>query len=265
MTRRQATIAAAMAALLSISGCGGSGPSGSSSGSPTATPSATTTPGPSASSSTAAFTLEVVPDRFIGKSIGGQRVLLLVRVSGDPGDGAVTLRAEAAGAGGAAVEVEPAQLAPGTIGEVLVVPAPISGEADLTVTVTASRDGQEQRIERTVPIVEGSDGDAQTARAYLDRFVPWLATTHPELGISEGTVWQGTPGSWVLIVTHYVFISADWEVDLAWHVMTPPNDWIRIQLRHRWSESVPSIAFEIPSAAGSDPPRQIAPDAAVWR
>ena len=192
-----------------------------------------------------------MPDRFIGKSIGGQRVLLLVRVSGEPGDGAVTLRAEAAGAGGAAVEVEPAQLDPGTIGEVLVVPAAISGEADLTVTVTASRDGQEQRIERTVPIVEGSDGDAQIARAYLDRFIPWLATTHPELGISEGTVWQGTPGSWVLIVTHYVFISADWEVDLAWHVMTPPNDWIRIQLRHRWTETAPSVAFEIPSAAGT--------------
>ena len=86
-----------------------------------------------------------------------------------------------------------------------------------------------------------------------------------ELGISEGTVWQGTPGSWVLIVTHYVFISADWEVDLAWHVMTPPNDWIRIQLRHRWTETAPSVAFEIPSAAGTASPREIAPDEAVWR
>jgi hypothetical protein len=37
-------------------------------------------------------------------------------------------------------------------------------------------------------------------------------------------VWEGLPGTWVLIVEHYLFFSTDWELDLSWHVMIPPDD-----------------------------------------
>lgn len=257
MARQRWITAVAATAILVLAGCGGTAPSASPSSSPTGSA------GPSASGE--ALTLQLLPDRFVGKSIGGQRVLLLVTVPGDPMDGPVALRAEATGGGGAQVEVSPTELVPGQVGEVTVIPAAITGEAELALTVTGTRGGSEARAERPIPIVEGADTEAATARAHLLRFIPWLAANRPELGITEGTVWQETPGSWVLIVTHYLFLSPEWEVDLAWHVMTPPNDWIRIQLRHRWSETAPSAAFEIRSAAGSAPPSEIAPDATVWR
>lgn len=247
--------AVAAAAILSLGGCSGTTPTATPNGSVGPAP---TTTGPSGS----AFSLTVLPERFVGKSIGDQRVILLVTASGTASDGPVAIRATA---GGERVEVEPAELEPGKVGEVTVVPAAITGEHDLIVTITATRDDVVQTEERTIPLVEGTDSEAATARGNLARFTGWLGESRPELGISDGTEWQGTPGSWVLVVTHYIFVSDAWELDMAWHVMMPPDDWIRINLRHRWTETTPSIAFEIPSAAGIGGPREIAPDDAVWR
>lgn len=209
-----------------------------------------------------AFELEVLPAQLVGRAIGGQWVVFLVTVTGLPADGTVAISAEA---GGEPAEVEPADLEPGTVGEVTVVPAPVTGERDLAITITATRGGVTRTAGRTIPVVEGEDFEAATAAAHLARFTGWLGAHRPELGITAATAWEGTPGSWVLVVTHYVFTSEDWELDMAWHVMTPPDDWIRINLRRRWSETAPSVAFEIPSAAGTAPPREIEPDPEVWR
>jgi len=230
--------------------------------SPTAAP-PSVNPSPSSQPSAGVdFTLSVLPELFVGKAIGGQRVLLLVTVSGAPADGPVDVSASAAGA---VAMVAPARLSPGTVGEVTVIPAPVTAEQELVVTITATRGGVERTAERTVGMFPGEDSDAGTAAEHLARFIPWLAANQPELGITAATSWQGTPGGWVLVVTHYQYLSTDWELDIAWHNMIPPDDWVRINLRHRGTESAPSVAFEVSSASANSTPREIPPEPAVWR
>ena len=93
-----------------------------------------------------------------------------------------------------------------------------------------------------------------------------LAENHPELGITEDTAWNGTMVSPVwLIVSHYLFFSDEWEAHIYWHVMIPPHDWAKIDLRHRFDELAPSYAFEISSLdAGSEPIAIEVPET-VWR
>ena len=55
------------------------------------------------------------------------------------------------------------------------------------------------------------------------------------------------------------------EIDLSWHVMIAPDDWARIQLRHRGTQAWPTRAFEISSVAGHDTPHVIKPDPQVMR
>lgn len=208
------------------------------------------------------FRLDVVPAMSIGRTIGGQRVTFLVTVSGDRGEGPVGLSVVA---DDATISIEPQPLPAGVVGEVSVTPAPVVTEADLAVTITASRAGIERQERRTLHVTPGEDTLRAEAATYLSPFTEWLADEEPQLGIGRRTDWEGTPGSWVLVVNHYLFFSEDWEIGLAWHVMIPPDDWSMIYLRHRWTEAHPSLAFEIPSVAGAMEPREIDPPDDVWR
>jgi hypothetical protein len=91
-----------------------------------------------------------------------------------------------------------------------------------------------------------------------DKFVPWLASNHPELGITSETEWIGTivnPG--ILVVMHYMFYSEDWEMYVTWHVTIPPYDWTKIYLRPRFTETQSTMAFEISSVQGGEEPHSI--------
>jgi hypothetical protein len=46
--------------------------------------------------------------------------------------------------------------------------------------------------------------------------------------------------------------------------MTPPDDWARIYLRHRWTETEPSMAFELTSFEGGGEPAETTPEG-IWR
>lgn len=219
----------------------------------------TTGPSPSAAS---ALTLEVVPINSVGRTIGGQPVVFLVKVDGHGSSEAVDVTATAPGA---TVTIEPQPLPPGVVGEISVVPASVVAESDLEVRITARRGVIEKTETRTLAMVPGEDFLRAEATEHLDAFVAWLAIARPELGIDGSTTWEATPGSWVLVVNHYLFFSPDWEVDLEWHVMIAPHDWSRIHLRRRWTETTPSLAFEISSVAGRDEPHEISPADAVWR
>jgi hypothetical protein len=218
-------------------------------------------PSPSSAAPGGPFELTVAPELSVGRSIGGQRVAFLVDVSGTLTDAPVTIRGEA---DGATVEVEPQALVPGTIGEVTVIPAAVEAEAPLQVAIIATRGTVERRETRTLNLGPGDDSLADQAAAHLAPFVAWLATERPELGIDEDTAWEGTPGSWVLVVEHYLFFSDEWEVGLSWHVMIPPDDWARIYLRRRFEEMAPGLAFEISSVDGGGEPHEIAPEG-IWR
>jgi hypothetical protein len=47
--------------------------------------------------------------------------------------------------------------------------------------------------------------------------------------------------------------------------MIAPSDWTEIQLRHRWTESVPSLAFRIDSVSGNTAPHPVDPPDVVVR
>jgi hypothetical protein len=232
----------------------GAGCTGSPSAAPTAPP--TATPG-------GAFTLRVLPEQSTGFALPGEKFVFLVDVSGTAADGSVTLAATSAGA---AVSVEPATLSPGAVAEVTVVPNEVTGdEVPVVVEFSAARGGQTVDASRTITVQPGTDELQPEADLHLAPFAAWLAENRPELNIGPDTEWEAVPGTWVLIVSHYLYFSEEWELDLDWHVMVAPDDWSRICLRKRWTEMSPSLAFEISSFSTQTAPHEIDPPESVWR
>ncbi len=222
------------------------------------------------------FSLRVVPTEM-GDTIPGQRCVLLVTVeseeSGLWGALPVTISASAPGA---TVMLEHRNIRPGQVAEVTVIPqAPQgwdpndAGGRTLTATIRGQRGGLEQTV--TVPITITSleeDLVAPLAVDVRDLFIPWLAENRPELGITAQTEWTGTIVTpHILVVTHYLYFSDDWEMHVYWHVMIPPYDWARIELRRRFEETLPSRAFEIPSRSAEAPLEAVAiePADTLWR
>ncbi|HET8786429.1 MAG TPA: hypothetical protein VFM38_12395 [Candidatus Limnocylindrales bacterium] len=248
---RIASMLVSVACATTLAGACSSGPSGS------------TTPGPSASAPTTEFKLSVVPEQPVGLTLPGEKFVFLASVSGSPADGPVTLSATAEGA---TVSVEPAAVAPGVVAEVTVIPNAVAqAETPVAVAFRAERAGVVATHARTITVQPGTDELQPEADLHLAPFLTWLAANRPELGITEDTTWEAVPGSWVLIVSHYLYFSDEWELDLDWHVMIAPDDWSRICLRKRWEETAPSLAFEISSVSGKTPVHEIAPPEAVWR
>jgi hypothetical protein len=152
------------------------------------------------------------------------------------------------------------------VAEVTVVAPVVTEESDLVVTFIGARAGEPgHSVRRTIPTVPREGPDPDEARAHLDQFLPWLAATHPELGLGPSTPFRGTPASNLLVVTHYLFFSDEWEIGLNWHVMIAPDDWSRIYLRHRWTEAWPSRAFEIGSVSAASTPLEIEPPTEIFR
>jgi len=162
---------------------------------------------------------------------------------------------------GATVTVEPPAITPNQVAEVTVIPDEVTiGDTltvTLTITVSGERGGLEKTETATLQVMGGGDGEedglASMAAEIRDKFVPWLATNHPELGITSEAEWTGTivrPG--IVVVMYYLFFSEDWEMGVTWHVTIPPHNWARIYLRHRFSELRPSSGFEISSWSAED-------------
>ena len=192
-------------------------------------------------------------------SFAGQRCLFLVVVA-DEGQGsgkgeAVSISATAPGS---TVTVYPQAITPGEVAEVTVIPSVASITQTLTVAITGERYGLKQTETRTVDVLVGEDELGAKAAEMRDKFIPWLATNHPEFGITSETEWTGTivnPG--ILVVMHYIFFSEDWEMYVTWHVTISPHDYARIYLRHRFTEARSSYAFEISSVEAQEEPHAI--------
>ncbi len=233
------------------------------------------------------FSIQVVPAEMTD-TIPDQRCVLLVTLEDQEGqgdaDGAVHVSASALGA---TVEVEPETLQPGQVAEITVIPEghaadevpqeedeqPDAEEGEepwtVPVTIVCERGGVERTAAVPLTVVsQEEDLIGPSAAEVRDLFIPWLAENRPELGITEDTEWTGTIVTLhILIVTHYLFFSEEWEMHVFWHVMVPPYDWARIELRRRFEETAPSLAFEIPSQSAPPPldVQPIEPSETVWR
>jgi len=213
------------------------------------------------------FSMEVISRPFvpmkgeqeIPMAMVGQRVVFLV-VAEDTGEGngygnAVDISATASGA---AVSVNNPAIKPGEVAEVTVIPDQTSTNMILALTINGERSGFKQTETFDIEVTDWQDDLGELAAEMRDKFVPWLASNHPELGITSETEWIGTivnPG--ILGVMHYMFYSEDWEMYVTWNVMIPPYDWTKIYLRPRFTETQSTMAFEISSVQGGEEPHSI--------
>ena len=215
----------------------------------------------------ASFSLQVFPLAFRSDVIPGQRCVFLVCVTDDAerrGRGnPVSLSATAAGC---TVAITNQSLAPGVVAEVTIIPSEAAVNGTINVTIQAEREGLVRTQSVSLGVFNDTDQLSEDATLMLNKFIPWLASHHPELGITNQTVWTGTivTPRW-LVVSHYLFFSDEWELHIEWHIMIAPYDWARIDLRRRFSESSPSYAFEISSVSGNTGPIPIEVPESPWR
>ena len=198
-------------------------------------------------------------------SIPGQRCKFLVDVTEKGGllqgrkGKREAIEVSAQGPGGmVTVDVYPHMVSSGQVAELTVIPSIASINETLTLTITGKRHGLTQTKIVTIEVISGEDDLVSYAAEIRDMFIPWLSSNHPEFGITNETIWNGTlVNPRILVVMHYIFISYDWEMYVTWHVTTPPHDWARIFLRHRFSEVHSSFAFEISSVEAQEEPCSI--------
>jgi hypothetical protein len=220
-----------------------------------------------------AFHINVIPetpeqingDPVFKYSIAGQHFVFLVTITDEAEECELPVTISAT-APGAEVVIYHGDIIQGEVAEVVVIPAPASVGQIIEVTITGTRGTATDEKVVSFEVAEGEDDRQEYAEMLLDRFVSWLATNHPELGITVDTVWNGTMVSPVwLVVSHYLFFSEEWELHIDWHIMVPPYDWARIDLRHRFDELEPSYAFEISSVDATSEPVAIEVPETVWR
>jgi len=211
------------------------------------------------SSEPVGFTLATAPE-LIYDVIPGQQCIILVQATdaadaGADSSGNITLSAEVEGA---EVMLPEDPVAPGEVAEITVIPSQESVNSTITVTITGQRRGIEQTQAVELNVVEGDIEEYETSLApaaaeVRDLFIPWLVANHPELNIPADTAWAGVVVSpYILVVSHYMFLSDEWEMGVAWHIMIPPFDWAEIYLRRRSTELTPSFDFKIDSRSDEE-------------
>ncbi len=109
------------------------------------------------------------------------------------------------------------------------------------------------------------EGSEQT-QAYekLDSFINYFSQNKSEFNISNSTTWDiSCNDAGILIVEHYLFKSETWELELSWHVMIPPYDWVKVYLRPRsqikpvWGGMIESWNISSSLVIETAPPEQV--------
>jgi hypothetical protein len=219
------------------------------------------------------FTLVVEPPVF-SPVMAGQRCVVLVSIEGGEAPAAVS----AVVTGNASVHPAGQEVGPGAVAEFTVIPGRVASEAVATsetlspepglrsvrLELLAERGSHRDSAALSLELVEWSDDLEPMASELRDRFVAYLETNRPELGITAGTEWTPTiTKPQILVVMHYLFFSDDWEMGIIWHVTVPEHAWSRMYLRPR-DELKPTIGLEIASYLDSaaqpvpwDPPPEV--------
>ena len=97
-----------------------------------------------------------------------------------------------------------------------------------------------------------------------DVFIDFIAADHPEFGIDNTTIWTPIYNcAGILIVGHHLFKSAQWEMEVSWHVMVAPHDWVKVYLRPRgqvapsWAATIESWNTDNGNVVEMAPPAQV--------
>ena len=125
-------------------------------------------------------------------------------------------------------------------------------ESCIEVEVTFSTGGLAANDSALLHVLNWTFEDLPEVIEKRDVFIDYLMDNHPELGIGNTTIWEPIyNGAGILIVGHYLFKSSEWEMEVSWHVMIQPHDWVRVYLRNR-ADLQPSWAGEIESWGSGD-------------
>jgi len=157
---------------------------------------------------------------------------------------------------GSLTKIENHLIVEGMVAEISIIPSEVVENMDLIVTVRGIRGSYDTSNTSLIHVGEvienGRNGErdplGELAIDIQEKFIMWLSENHPELRITSEVEWTGVnirPN--FMVVMHYLFISDEWEMGMTWHVMVPPYDWSRIYLRSRFTETVPTLAYELSS------------------
>lgn len=218
----------------------------------------------------ATFTVNVTPSESpveVRAAIPGQETSFLLTIA-DSGaaSGPATVSATATSA--SVERVEPATIRAEQVAEIwLQIDSGITAETTAIVAMTVSRGGEKQTVRRSILVMPmSSEGRERDAAPHFEFWTAWLASHHPELGITTATLWRPIFVSTLLVVSHMSYFSDRWEMGLSWHAGTvPPYDWSQIYLRRRGAEVTPSMAYKLDSFSGATPPYVVAPPEVVVR
>jgi hypothetical protein len=175
-----------------------------------------------------------------------------------------------ASADNAAVSVGPKAIAEGYVAEVVVIPQKGTTGNTITVTIRGEWHGYTDSETVTLNVREATASlEELTAEAIAirNKFISWVATNCPELGISLEEVWSGTPVyPNTDVIKYFLFFSQKWEVGIRWNTSSNSVDWAQMYLRLRTVEFAPSRAFKMASVSAASPNiYEISPPNTVWR
>ena len=193
------------------------------------------------------FELRVSPEFVQGMFSESSVDVLVEVVNASETDEAVDIEANITG--DAVVNVDNSELAAGEIGTVTITAPAVAepNEVELTLTITGTRDGVTQSATRTIVAMPGSDDREEQAREILAFFLEWLAEEHPDMGLDPDSELDGAlVAPRLLVVSHYMFENAEYELGISWHVMVAPDDWAELYIRPV-DEFAPTEAFRLSS------------------
>ncbi|MEX1208749.1 MAG: hypothetical protein WEE36_09165 [Acidimicrobiia bacterium] len=190
------------------------------------------------------FELTVSPE-FVHGLVPGAPVIVVATITDEAATdqpAIITATAE-----GASVAVEPATIQSGEVAEIVINAEPTADDRPITIEVTATRGKELKSASWQTTVFAVEDDRGPYARELLALFTAWLADNEPDLGITPTTEFSGAMTSpELLVVSHYAFVSDEWELRLSWHIMVPPDDWSEITLRAR-DELLPTVAYRMAS------------------
>lgn len=111
-----------------------------------------------------------------------------------------------------------------------------------TITLLAANAGFSGKLILTVNTVNWWATEKSHAVQKMEPFAAWLEENYPDLGNFSERGWYiyaTYPG--ILVVEHWTFLDAEWEMRVCFHVMIPPYDWSKMLLRKR-GEWEPTLA-----------------------
>jgi hypothetical protein len=168
------------------------------------------------------------------------------------------------------VSVGPKAIAEGYVAEVVVVPNEGTTGNIIRVKIKAEWQGYSDTEIVSLNIREKPESLEElttNAISVRNKFISWVATNCPELGISLEEAWFGTvvyPNT--VIIKYFLFFSEKWEVGIRWNTSTDSVDWAQMYIRLRTAQFAPSRSFEMASLSAPNLNiYEISPHKTVWR